>query len=164
MLSRKAKYGLKALLFLAQRVEEGPVLIEELATKERIPHRFLEQILLDLKRKGVLSSKKGRRGGYQLGRSPEEIFIGDVVRVLDGPLAPVPCVSVTAYRRCDECLDERGCGIRAVMQDVRDGIAEILDNTSISDMLRRMARQTKADRGKRGFSRSRREPAARRPR
>lgn len=146
MLSRKTKYGLKALMFLAERSGAGPILIEELAEKERIPRKFLEQILLELKKKGYLASRKGRHGGYQLGRPADEIFMGDVVRILDGPLAPVPCVSVTAYQRCDECLDERTCGIRMVMKKVRDGIAEILDNTSIADMLDRVAEKKKGTR------------------
>lgn len=141
MLSRKAKYGLKALIHLARHAGEGPVLIEDLARVERIPRKFLEQILLELKKKGLLTSRKGRGGGYQLGKGPDSIFMGEIIRVLDGPLAPVPCVSVTAYRKCDECLDERTCGIRLVMQEVRDGIAGILDTTSLADVLRRVANQ-----------------------
>ena len=145
MLSRKAKYGLKALIHLAQRAGEGPVLIEELARAEGIPRKFLEQILLELKKKGLLHSRKGRGGGYQLGRAPEEIFMGEIVRVLDGPLAPVPCVSVIAYRKCDECPDENACGIRLVMKEVRDSIAHILDTASLADVLTRIER---ARRGK----------------
>jgi Rrf2 family protein len=141
MLSRKAKYGLKALIHLAHHAGEGPVLIEDLAQSERIPRKFLEQILLELKKKGLLASRKGRGGGYQLGKGPDAIFMGEIIRVLDGPLAPVPCVSVTAYGRCDECLDERTCGIRLVMQEVRDGIAGILDTTSLADVLRRVAQE-----------------------
>ena len=141
MLSRKAKYGLKALIHLAQRAGEGPVLIEDLANAERIPRKFLEQILLELKKKGLLASRKGRGGGYQLGKGPDAIFMGEIIRVLDGPLAPVPCASVTAYQKCDECLDERTCGIRLVMQEVRDGIAGILDSTSLADVLRRVAKE-----------------------
>ena len=140
MLSRKAKYGLKAVLFLAQRSGEGPVLIEEIAVAEGIPRKFLEQILLELKKKGLLHSRMGRGGGYQLGRAPEEIFMGEIVRALDGPLAPVPCVSVIAYRRCDECADENSCGIRLVMKEVRDSIAHILDTASLADVITRMKR------------------------
>jgi Rrf2 family protein len=138
MLSRKAKYGLKALIFLAGHAGEGPVLIGDLAESERIPRKFLEQILLELKKKGLLASRKGRGGGYQLGRPPEAISMAEVVRILDGPLAPVSCVSVTAYRPCEECLNPRACGIRLVMQEVRDGIADILDNTSLRDVLKRV--------------------------
>lgn len=141
MLSRKAKYGLKGLIHLAQRAGEGPVLIGDLAERERMPRKFLEQILLELKKKGMLESRKGRGGGYRLGRRPERIFLGDILRVLDGPLAPVPCVSVTAYHACDECLDQRLCGIRLVMQEVRDAIADILDHTSLKDVLDRIAKE-----------------------
>jgi len=141
MLSRKAKYGLLALIHLARHAGEGPVLIEDLAKAERIPRKFLEQILLELKKKGLLASRKGRGGGYRLGKGPEAIFMGEIIRVLDGPLAPVPCVSVTAYGKCGECRDERTCGIRLVMQEVRDGIAGILDTTSLADVLRRVIKE-----------------------
>ena len=120
MLSRKAKYGLKALIHLARRAGEGPVLIEELAEADRIPRKFLEQILLELKKKGLLTSRKGRGGGYQLGRPPDRISMAEIIRILDGPLAPVPCVSVTAFGPCVECADPHSCGIRLVMQEVRD--------------------------------------------
>ena len=146
MLSRKAKYGLKAMIHLAQRAGEGPVLIEEVAAAEGIPRKFLELILLELKKKGLLHSRQGRGGGYQLGRDPETIFMGDIVRILDGPLAPVPCVSVTAYRRCEECAEERTCGVRLVMKEVRDSIARILVTESLADVLARVER---AKRGKR---------------
>lgn len=140
MLSQKAKYGLKALIHLAARAGEGPVVIGALAESERIPAKFLEQILLELKRGGLLSSRKGRGGGYELARPPDRIAVGTIVRLLDGPLAPIACVSVTAYRPCAECADEATCGVRLVMKDVRDAIADILDNTSLADVLRRVAR------------------------
>ncbi|MEW5978753.1 MAG: Rrf2 family transcriptional regulator [Acidobacteriota bacterium] len=135
MLSMKAKYGLRALLALARRPEKVPVLITDLAEEENIPKKFLELILLDLKNHGILQSKKGKGGGYFLRKSPEAIKLGRVIRVLDGPLAPVPCVSQTAYVPCDECEDERTCGIRLVMKEVRDAMANILDNTSLADVL-----------------------------
>ena len=139
MLSMKAKYGLRALLYLArQRNQEEPVLISELAEKEKIPKKFLELILLDLKNHGVLQSKKGKGGGYLLSRRPEAIKLGRVVRVLDGPIAPLPCASQTAYIPCDECEDEKTCGIRLVMKDVRDAMATILDSTSLADVLRQV--------------------------
>ena len=137
MLSKKTKYGLQALLFLAREYGEGPVLISELAQRERIPKKFLEYILLQLKNAGVLQSRKGKGGGYSLAKPPAEISVGRAVRILEGPLAPVPCVSVMAYEKCPECLDEQTCGIRLVMKDVRDAIAEILDHTSLHDMLQR---------------------------
>ena len=138
MLSMKAKYGLRALLYLARQENQGPVLISELAAKENIPKKFLELILLDLKNHGILQSKKGKGGGYSLSRRPEAIKLGRVIRVLDGPLAPLPCASQTAYVPCDECEDEKTCGIRLVMKDVRDAMATILDNTSLADVLRQV--------------------------
>ncbi len=134
MLSSKAKYGLKAMVHLAAREGEGSVLISDIAEAERIPKKFLDAILLELKNHGMLSSKKGKGGGYTLARPAARITVGDVLRILDGPLAPVPCVSRTAYRRCDDCQDETACAVRAVMQEVRDSIAAILDNTTVGDM------------------------------
>ena len=140
MLQKKSKYAIRALLALAQRPEQEPVLIADLAAQERIPKKFLEFILLVLRNKGILQSKRGRGGGYFLGRKPEAISLGEVIRALDGPLAPVPCVSHTAYRKCDECEDELTCGIRAVMNDVRDATAAIFDRESLADILRRIAK------------------------
>ena len=142
MLSMKAKYGLRALLYLAKQPDQVPVLISDLAENEDIPKKFLELILLDLKKHGILQSKKGKGGGYSLRRKPEAIKLGRVIRVLDGPLAPVPCVSQTAYVPCDECKDERTCGIRIVMKEVRDAMASILDNTSLADLMGKVERAT----------------------
>jgi Rrf2 family protein len=138
MLSSKAKYGLKAMVHLAAKAGEGSVLIADIAEAERIPKKVLDAILLELKNHGLLVSKKGKGGGYSLARPPERIQVGDVLRILDGPLAPVPCVSRTAYRRCDDCRDEAACAVRGVMQEVRDAIAAILDNTTIADMAKRV--------------------------
>lgn len=143
MLSKKAKYALQALLQLAKEYEQGPVLIAELARREGIPKKFLELILLDLKNHGVLQSKKGKGGGYFLGKAPQAIYVGQIIRVLDGPLAPIPCVSQTAYMKCQECPDEETCGIRLVMQEVRDATAKILDSTSLADMIKNVAKLTK---------------------
>lgn len=137
MLSSKAKYGLKAMVHLARREGEGTILIADIAESERIPRKFLDAILLELKTRGFLISKKGKGGGYALAQPAKAIAVGDVIRVLDGPLAPVPCVSRVAYRRCDDCADEASCSVRAVMQDVRDALAQILDNTSLQDMAQR---------------------------
>lgn len=136
MISKKTKYALNALIYLARHCQEGPVLISAIAQSERIPQKFLEQILLDLKNNGILQSKKGKGGGYFLGRPAQEIMLGKVVRLFDGPLAPVSCVSQTAYRKCEECRDDSCCGIRMVMKDVRDAISNILDKTSLADSLR----------------------------
>jgi len=138
MLSQKAKYGLKALLALAAEYGRGPILISELAQREGIPKKFLESILLELKNHGILQSKKGQGGGYQLAKPPAVISLGRVIRIMDGPLAPLPCASETAYRRCDECVDETTCGIRIVMREVRDATARILDGTSLADVIQRV--------------------------
>lgn len=135
MISKKTKYGLKALIYLARHYQEGPILIADLAREERIPKKFLEAILLSLKNSGILQSRKGKGGGYHLGRPPAKIMLGQAIRVMDGPLAPVPCVSETAYAACSECESEETCGIRLVMKDVRDAIAGILDGTSLADVL-----------------------------
>jgi len=137
MLSMKAKYGLRAMLFLARAYGQGPALISEIAEKEAIPKKFLELILLELRNKGYLHSKKGKGGGYYLGKSPYQISLGEIIRILDGPLAPIPCVSLTAYRRCPDCPDEKTCGIRVVMKEVRDSTAEILDGTTLADVILR---------------------------
>ena len=137
MLSMKAKYGLRAMLFLAREYGQGPTLISEIAEKEVIPKKFLELILLELRNKGYLHSKKGKGGGYYLGKSPQQISLGEIIRILDGPLAPIPCVSLTAYRRCPDCPDEKTCGIRVVMKEVRDATAEILDGTTLAGVLAR---------------------------
>src|SRR5215471_5652407 len=144
MLSMKAKYGLQAMTVLAREYGRGPVLIADLASAEKIPRKFLEVILLELKRKGILESKKGKGGGYQLRRHPSQISVGELIRVLDGTIALLPCVSQTAYRRCDECIDETTCGIRSVMKEVRDSTAEILDGTTLDDLLRRSQRLSEA--------------------
>lgn len=136
VLTRKSKYGLRAMLFLAERSGRGPVLVSDLAGDQRIPKKFLEAILLDLKRQGLLQSKKGKGGGYFLSRTPEEITVGQVVRALGGPLALVPCVSQTAYARCEECVDEQTCGVRLAMKEVRDATAKILDNTTLAALNR----------------------------
>lgn len=135
MLSRQSKYGLRALLFLARQPPGKPVLISEIAEPEKMPRKFLERILLDLKKHGILQSRKGKGGGYALARPMEAISVAEVVRITDGPLAPVPCVSQTAYAKCTDCADERTCAIRVVMKQVRDEIARVLDNTSLADLL-----------------------------
>lgn len=135
MLSKKAMYGLQALLSLARQHGGGPKLIADLAEQEQIPKKFLELILLQLKNAGILGSRKGKGGGYFLAKDPDQITMGSAIRVLDGTLAPVPCVSETAYQKCTECADEESCGIRLVMKDVRDAVADILDNTSLKEVL-----------------------------
>ena len=123
---------------LAKEYGQGPVLISDIANREALPRKFLELILLELRNHGILGSKKGKGGGYFLARRPELVHLGEVLRVLEGPLAPLPCVSKTAYVRCAECRDERTCGIRMIMKDVRDATARILDQTSLADVLKRV--------------------------
>lgn len=134
MLTKKSKYALKALLYLAKNGEDL-VQISELSKKEGIPQKFLESILLELRKHGILTSKRGKDGGYKLGKDPKNITFGQVIRVLDGPLAPIGCVSHMAYERCEECEDEETCHIRQVMKKVRDQTAAILDGTSLKDAL-----------------------------
>lgn len=147
MISKKTKYGLKALIYLARQYDKGPILIADLARDENLPKKFLENILLSLKNNGILQSRKGKGGGYYLGRHPSKITIGQAVRVMEGPLAPVPCVSETAYAKCTECENEVTCGIRLVMKDVRDAMAVILDGTTLADVLEKI---DTAEQGQRG--------------
>lgn len=135
------------MTYLARVYDQGPILIADLASEERIPKKFLELILLTLKNNGILQSRKGKGGGYYLGKPPKDISLGQLVRILDGPLAPVPCVSETAYAKCQECVDERTCGIRLVMKDVRDAIADILDGTSLADVLERSEKAEQLEKG-----------------
>ena len=140
MLSRKTKYGLRALLGLARGNGDSPRLVADLAREEGIPQKFLEAILLELKRRGLVDSRKGRGGGYLLRKSPAAITFGDVMRVLEGPLAAVPCVSETSYAACVECVDEATCGVRLAMKEVRDATAAILDRTTLADVAARSRR------------------------
>ncbi len=135
MLSQKAKYGIQALVYLARRGEGKAALIREIAESERLPKKFLEAILLELKSAGILHARPGKGGGYMLNRAPRTVTLGRVIRLIDGPLAPIPCVSQTAYVPCRDCLDEQTCGIRAVMKRVRDATAKILDETSLEDLI-----------------------------
>jgi Rrf2 family protein len=131
-LSKRTQYGLRALYALARNYGRGPVLISQLSEEEAIPRKFLEQILLGLKASGLVESKKGKGGGYALVRPPEQITVAQVIRVMEGPLAPLPCASETRFRKCDECVDIETCGTRIVMRQVRDAMAEILDATTLA--------------------------------
>jgi Rrf2 family protein len=137
-ISKKTQYGLKAVLNLASRYGQGPVLIATISEEEAIPVKFLELILLSLKSHGLLSSKKGKGGGYELTRPPSTITVGSLIRMMEGPLAPLPCASETAFRPCDECPDIESCGIRIIMRQVRDAMASVLDRTTLADLLRQM--------------------------
>lgn len=150
-ISKRTQYGLKAVLALGRRYGEGPVLISTLSKEESIPIKFLELILLDLKSHGLLESKKGKGGGYQLIRPPSTLTIGSIVRIMEGPLAALPCASETAYRPCEECGDIESCGTRIIMRQVRDATADVLDRTTLADLLRRVqsARENKRENKKR---------------
>jgi Rrf2 family cysteine metabolism transcriptional repressor len=139
-LSKRGEYGMRAMILLAEAQpndSEQVVQIKEISEREKIPAKFLEQILLTLKNAGLLHSKMGVGGGYYLAKSPAEITLGHVFRVLDGPLAPIRCVSQMSYEPCG-CPDEEVCGLRMVMDDVRNAITDILDNTSLADVTRRV--------------------------
>ncbi len=139
-LSKRGEYGLRAMIALAEPAEnsDAPQMmqIKEISLREQISTKFLEQILLTLKNAGLLHSKMGVGGGYYLARSAKEITLGQIFRVLDGPVAPVKCVSQMAYEPCG-CPDEETCGLRLMMGDVRNAIADILDNTSLADVTKR---------------------------
>jgi len=137
-ISKRTQYGLKAMLALGRKYREGPVLIGTLAREEVIPVKFLEAILLDLKSRGLLESKMGRKGGYHLSRPPSAVTIGSIIRIIEGPLAPLPCASETAFRACEECQDVENCGTRIIMRRVRDAISDVLDRTTLADLIRQV--------------------------
>ncbi|WP_298223430.1 Rrf2 family transcriptional regulator [Acidocella sp.] len=132
MLSQKCKYALHALMALARENSGRLLLVSEIAERENLPKKFLEAILLELNRNGLVRSRRGRGGGYALAKPADLITFGQVVRIMDGALAPLACVSVNYYRHCDECQDEHSCEIRKVMRRVRDAIAKELDGTSLA--------------------------------
>lgn len=136
-LSKRGEYGLRAMIDLANWDHGSAIVqIKDIARREQIPAKFLEQILLTLKNAGLLHSKMGVGGGYYLAKAPDQITLGQIVRTLDGTLAPVRCVSHMAYEPCG-CPDEDTCGLRLVMSDVRDAITDVLDNTTLADVTRR---------------------------
>ena len=134
MLSKKTKYGLKALTFMACRAENSPMPISVIAESENISQKFLETILLSLRKSGFLGSKKGKGGGYYLLKDPTEIRMVDVIRILEGPIALVPCASLNYYEECNDCPNENRCAVRKLMMQVRDSTLEILRNTTLSDL------------------------------
>jgi Rrf2 family protein len=137
-ISKRTQYALKAMLALGRKYREGPILIGTLAREESIPIKFLEAILLDMKGRGLLESKMGRKGGYYLGRPPSAVTIGSIIRIIEGPLAPLPCASETAFRPCEECVDVENCGTRIIMRRVRDAISDVLDRTTLADLIRQV--------------------------
>jgi len=136
VLSKKTKYGLKALSYLARQKESGPVQIANISQSENIPQKFLESILLSLRKTGFLSSKKGKGGGYYLLKPPNEISVAEVYRILEGPIALVPCVSLNFYEKCEDCLDEKKCSVHRLMIQVRDNTLAILNNNTLADLIK----------------------------
>ena len=134
MLPKKTKYGLKALIYIARQEGLVPVLISDISQKERIPKKFLEAILLDLKKFGILGSKKGKGGGYYLMKDPKTVTTAAVIRVLEGPIALLPCVSLNYYEKCDDCPDEVTCSLHKFMGEVRDSTLTILQQKSLYDL------------------------------
>ncbi len=137
MITKKTKYALKALQFLAGFPPGQPVLIADLAAGENIPRKFLEFILLSLRKGGILQSRIGKGGGYWLALPPQKIRLGTVIRILEGDLAPVTCLSTTNYTLCDECTDQQLCGIRLVMIDVDSAVNRVVDSLTLADILER---------------------------
>ncbi|MBI1869088.1 MAG: Rrf2 family transcriptional regulator [Methylocystis sp.] len=134
MLTRKAKYGLKAMVHLAGIEPGRTALVTDIASANQIPKKFLDAILAELRNAGFVHSKKGKGGGYTLARAAEQIPVGNIIRVLDGPLAPIQCASKTVYRRCDDCRDETKCAVRLVMLEAREAIANVLDTRTLAQM------------------------------
>ena len=132
MLSQKARYALHALIVLAEHGGREPMMIADIAEEAGVPRKFLEQILLSLKRRGIVQSIRGRAGGYRLGRPAKEISFADIIRETDGPLALSPCVSVTAYHKCPDCVDEATCAIRKVLLAARDATAQVLESRNLA--------------------------------
>ena len=135
MLSKKTKYGLKALTYIAKKdCGKQPVLIAQIAKDENISKKFLEIILLQLKNSGFLGSKKGKGGGYYLLKKPEDITVAALMRILEGPIAMLPCVSLNFYEKCDDCVSEEACSLSRVMIEVRDSTLKVLENTTLADL------------------------------
>lgn len=134
MLSKKSQYAFKALIYLVQHTGEGPILISEISRKKKIPLKFLENILLELKKADILDSKKGKGGGYFLKKSPDKIKVATIIRLVNGPIAMLPCVSLYFYERCKNC-NETNCGLHDMMVEVRDATLNIVENRTLKDLL-----------------------------
>ena len=137
MLSRKCKYAIHALVYLAERYQAGPVHIQEIADSERIPKKFLEAILLELRNAKILHSKKGKGGGYYLYRPPDQVNLIEIIRLMDGAIAMLPCVSLNYYEPCEECRDEKTCGIRDAFIGVRDETLRILAESTLDKIVKK---------------------------
>jgi Rrf2 family protein len=135
VLSKKTQYAFHALTYLAENINKGPILISEISEERKISLKFLENILLELKKSGILGSKKGKGGGYYLIKSPDEIALAKIIRMLDGPIALLPCVSLNYYEKCENCQEDI-CGLNVVMSEVRDSALKVLENKTLKDVLR----------------------------
>ena len=144
MLTKKGKYGLKAMVHLAGLEPNELAQVAEIADTNSISKKFLDHILTDLRHAGLVYSKKGKGGGYALARAAHDIRVGAIVRALDGPLAPIPCASVTAFRPCDDCSDLKSCSVRLVMVDARIAIANVLDRCTLAEMRARSSADDRA--------------------
>ena len=141
MLSKKSKYAIKALVALAKHDKNGlPMRIIEISEQEKIPKKFLESILLDLRKHGILGSKMGINGGYYLLKKPSDIYLTEIIRLTDGPIAMIPCASLNFYEKCDDCEDETVCGLRKVMTELRVATLGILSHNSIADVVKKETR------------------------
>jgi len=134
MLSKKAQYAFRALTHLVEKYNQGPVLISEISRKKKIPLKFLENILLELKKEGILESKKGKGGGYYIKKNPARIPVASVIRIVDGPIAMLPCVSLYFYQKCKNC-DEKRCGLHDIMELVRDATLNVLEHKNLQDLV-----------------------------
>lgn len=152
MISKKTIYAFKALIHLAGQPNGQPILIADLARDENIPRKFLEFILLSLRKGGILQSRVGKGGGYYLALPPNKITIGTVVRILEGDMAPVQCLSTTNYARCEECQDEVTCGIRLTMADVNMALSTVMDGLTLADMVERSEAEKKLRKNVMDFS------------
>ena len=135
-ISKKTDYALRALFTLVEHYGGGPIPIRELARRNDVPKRFLEHILIDIRRSGIIASRRGRDGGYVLIKPPESVSIGEVLRMIDGPIAPLPCLSRKAYRPCDDCRDEAACRIRKVFGDLFSAYLLMLESLTLADLMR----------------------------
>ncbi len=141
MLSKKCKYAIHALVYLTERYQQGPVQIQEIADAQHIPKKFLEAILLELRNAKILNSKKGKGGGYYLYKKPEQVNLVEVIRLMDGAIALLPCVSLHYYEPCEECRDEKTCGIRQAFLQVRDVTLDVLSQNTLAEIVRRQKRK-----------------------
>jgi len=137
MLSKKAKYAIHALVKLAKEYRKGPMLIRDIAESENIPQKFLENILLELKNVGIVASRKGKGGGYYLLKSPAEVNLAMIIRLFDGAIGMIPCVTYIYYEKCEECQDENICGVRAVFKEVRDLTVELLKKSTLEEIIKK---------------------------